>query len=102
MGVLTPGVGSAGPFQSLRQATLPASQYGSSGASDSYLLDFDLPHGLTVGLLLPYTIQFSASAASSRYAEVAMSIGIAGEGDKALTTALVKRLVELAQAIGVP
>ncbi len=69
---------------------------------DKIGIHFDLPHGLTVGLLLPYTIQFSASAASSRYAEVARSIGLEGEGDQELTTALVKRLVELAQAIGVP
>ncbi len=69
---------------------------------DKIGIHFDVPHGLTVGLLLPYTIQFGAPTAAARYAAVAKGIGIEGQGDQALTTALVKRLVELAQAVGAP
>lgn len=69
---------------------------------DKIGLLFDLSHGLTCGVLLPYTIRFSAPAASSRYAEVARAIGLQGEDDEGLTEALLGRLTDLSRAIGIP
>lgn len=69
---------------------------------DKIGLLFDLSHGLTCGVLLPYTIRFSAPAASSRYAEVARAIGLEGEDDEGLLEALLSRLAELSRATGIP
>ncbi len=63
---------------------------------------FDVPHGFTVGLLLPYTIQFSAAQAAGRYAEIARNIGLEGRDERALTQALVGKLVELQRTIDAP
>ena len=69
---------------------------------DKIGLQFDLPHGLTCALLLPYTMQFSAAEASAGYARIAISIGLQGEDEDALTLALINVLLKLEKDIGIP
>ena len=55
---------------------------------------FDLPHGLAVGMLLPYTIAFTASEAAPRYARISRSLGLAGRDEEELTFSLLQHLAE--------
>lgn len=63
---------------------------------------FDLPHGLTCGILLPHTIAFNASEAKRNYARIGQSLGLEGRDEEALTRSLLNHLVELATDIGIP
>jgi alcohol dehydrogenase class IV len=63
---------------------------------------FDLPHGLTCGILLPYTIAFGASEAKQHYARIGRSLGLEGRDEEELTLSLLRNLVELAGDIGIP
>ena len=64
---------------------------------------FHIPHGRSVGLFLPYTIEFAANAGESRYAEIARFLGLpAADDDELGTASLVTAILNLAQGIGVP
>ena len=56
---------------------------------------FKVPHGRSVAVFLPYTIEYNARAAADRYAEVADALGLGGE-DAAEKTA---KLVEAVRAL---
>ena len=46
---------------------------------------FKIPHGRTVGVFLPYMIEFSAKEVKARYSEIAGAVGIeAGSEDEAV------------------
>ncbi len=66
---------------------------------------FHIPHGRTVGIFLPYTIEFAACAAPDRYAELAESVGChsdAGEGKTEVALALAKCIRDLCREINSP
>ena len=58
---------------------------------------FHPPHGRTVGLLLPYTMEFVAREQPGRYAEIARFVGLA-EG----AASLIAKIRELSQELGQP
>jgi alcohol dehydrogenase class IV len=63
---------------------------------------FHTPHGRTVGLFLPYTIEFTANAGGSRYGEIARFLGLP-VGDEATGAAgLVAKIRSLAREVGQP
>jgi alcohol dehydrogenase class IV len=66
---------------------------------------FHIPHGRTVGIFLPYTIEFAACAAPDRYAELAQSVGCPnddGEGKTEMALALAKCIRDLCREIKSP
>jgi alcohol dehydrogenase class IV len=63
---------------------------------------FDLPHGVTCGILLPYTIAFNAAEAGPHYARIGRSLGLEGRDEEELTFSLLRHLVKLAGDIGIP
>lgn len=65
---------------------------------------FHVPHGLSNAMLLPAVTAFSVSAAESRYAECARTIGIAhrSDADTLAGRKLVDRLFERNQELQVP
>jgi alcohol dehydrogenase class IV len=81
---------------------------------------FHLPHGRCVGLFLPYTIEFTANAGGTRYAEIAHFLGLPASSDEAPsrppfrevrrdgaseaegTASLVAAIRQLARGIGEP
>ncbi|MEE8390241.1 MAG: iron-containing alcohol dehydrogenase [Anaerolineae bacterium] len=63
---------------------------------------FHVPHGRTVGIFLPYTIEFFARKAPERFAELAALIGISDEGGEQGARALAGRIRDLCREIGSP
>jgi len=63
---------------------------------------FKVPHGRSVAVFLPYTIEYNARAAADRYAEVADALGLGGEGAAEKTTKLVKAVRELLREVDGP
>lgn len=61
--------------------------------------DFNLPHGLVTGMLLPYTMRFLAP--NPFYAEVAERLGIPGDGERR-QQGLVEAIFSLYERIGLP
>jgi len=64
---------------------------------------FNLPHGLSNALLLPYVMEFNLQVARSRYADVAVALGCNRERDD-LVTALsgVEKIRWLIRECGIP
>jgi alcohol dehydrogenase class IV len=64
---------------------------------------YNIPHGRTVGLFLPYTIQFNALGDSpTRYHEIARFLGLPAADTRQATHSLVEAIRQLAQQIGQP
>jgi alcohol dehydrogenase class IV len=65
---------------------------------------FHVPHGLSNAMLLPLITEFSAPAATSRYADCARAMGVAeaGEGDQAAVSRLLDALTALNRDLKVP
>jgi alcohol dehydrogenase class IV len=67
---------------------------------------FHLPHGRTVGLFLPYTMEYlinGSEETTAKYAEISRYCRISSSGsDKECATALVARIRSLAKEIGQP
>lgn len=63
---------------------------------------FHIPHGRTVGLFLPYTIEFTANVAADRYEQIAYLLKLENaEGEKAVDS-LVQSVRQLTQNINQP
>jgi alcohol dehydrogenase class IV len=63
---------------------------------------FNIPHGRTVGLFLPYTIEFAADISTGYYAEIAHFLKLEdSQGEKAVSS-LVQAIRNLAQSIDQP
>ncbi len=64
---------------------------------------YNLPHGRSVGLFLPYTIQYNARGAEeTRYHQIAAFLGLPAGSPGAGTAHLVEAIRQLAQQIGQP
>ncbi|MFY7959103.1 MAG: iron-containing alcohol dehydrogenase [Elsteraceae bacterium] len=65
---------------------------------------FHVPHGLSNAMLLPLITEFSAPAATARYADCARAMGVAeaGEGDQAAVSRLLDALTALNRDLKVP
>jgi len=65
--------------------------------------EFKVAHGVSNALLLPYVIQFNLAEAPSRYADVAVEMGVQrNQSDAATAGHGVERLFELVKECGVP
>ncbi len=63
---------------------------------------FHVPHGCAVGICLPYTIEFFASEAPERFAELAAFVGISDAGGEQGARALAGRIRDLCREIDSP
>jgi alcohol dehydrogenase class IV len=63
---------------------------------------FHTPHGRTVGLFLPYTIEFTVNGGGSRYGEIARLLGLPAVDEAAGATSLVAAIRNLAREVGQP
>ena len=64
---------------------------------------YKVPHGRTVGLFLPYTMEFTARGGLSRYGDIARFIGLTDSRDEALATAvLVEEIRQLERRVEQP
>ncbi|MCX6050582.1 MAG: iron-containing alcohol dehydrogenase [Chloroflexi bacterium] len=64
---------------------------------------FKVPHGRTVGLFLPYTMEFILNQGGTRYGEIAHFMGFGRDADAiSAEQHLIKRIRELQQVIGQP
>ncbi|MGA2517540.1 MAG: iron-containing alcohol dehydrogenase [Thermodesulfobacteriota bacterium] len=95
----------------LNAATLGGMSFGNSmaglGHSTGHALGaiFHLPHGRTVGLFLPYTMEYlinGSEETTAKYAEIARFCQVASGSDKECAKALVAKVRALAKEIGQP
>jgi alcohol dehydrogenase class IV len=63
---------------------------------------FHIPHGRAVGLFLPYTIEFTADIAASRYAEIAYLLKLECSREEDVAFSLAQAIRKLEQNIGQP
>ncbi len=63
---------------------------------------FHTPHGRAVGLVLPYTIEFTREAAAERYADIARFVGIPGVPSEQPAHLLANAIRDLARKLGQP
>lgn len=63
---------------------------------------FHTPHGRTVGLFLPYTIEYISAVEAKRYAEIAKSIDLRCESDLESARQLASAIRDLAERINQP
>ncbi len=63
---------------------------------------FKVPHGRSVAVFLPYTIEYNARVAADRYAEVADALGLGGEDAAEKTAKLVEAVRELLREVDGP
>ncbi len=63
---------------------------------------FHVPHGRSIGLFLPYSIEYSARQAMERYATIAREIGIEAKTDEEAVGKLVEAVRKLERDVGEP
>lgn len=63
---------------------------------------FKIPHGRAIGLLLPYSIEYTANGDESRYLELANFLGLAANSEREAAQKLVDLLKGLAGRLGQP
>ncbi len=90
-------------------ATIAGLGFGNSNAALAHAMGHSLggifkqPHGRTVALFLPYTMEFTINASLGRYADIARFIGCTDSHDEAKAgTLLVRKIRELEQNVGQP
>jgi alcohol dehydrogenase len=77
--------------------------FGNAGTAGAHALQYPIgaatstPHGLGVGLLLPYVLRYTREACSSELEEIAGALGVDRSADAAIT-----EIARLAAAVGVP
>ncbi|MBI3943847.1 MAG: iron-containing alcohol dehydrogenase [Chloroflexi bacterium] len=62
---------------------------------------FHPPHGRTTGLLLPYTMEYTAGTNPARYVEIARFLGIDGD-DRTVVQRLIQKVKDLLHALQEP
>ena len=90
-------------------ATIAGLGFGNSYAGLAHALGhsfggyFKIPHGRTVGLFLPYTMEFTLNQGSSRYGDIARFMGMTASDDETVGgKLLVEKIRTLEELIGQP
>jgi len=89
-------------------ATMAGISFGNSQAGIAHSMGhslgaiFHVPHGRSVGLFLPYSIEYSAPEAMERYANIAREIGIEAKTDEEAVKKLVEAVRKLSREVGEP
>ncbi|RIK40657.1 MAG: NAD-dependent alcohol dehydrogenase [Chloroflexi bacterium] len=89
-------------------ATIAGLGFGNSFAGLAHALGhsfgayFKIPHGRTVGLFLPYTIQFTANLGAGRYPELVRFLALPVEDEAKCGLVLANAVQALARQIGLP
>lgn len=84
--------------------------FGTAGTAAAHAIQYPVgalthtAHGLGVATMLPYVMRFNRSAALAEMAEIALALGIPGEGrsQDALADAAIDEVTRLLAAIGIP
>ena len=63
---------------------------------------FRIPHGMAVGIMLPYTMQYIAERVPKKYVEIANSIGIKAESEFQTAKMLIESVKALKKDVGLP
>ncbi len=63
---------------------------------------FHTPHGRSVGLFLPYTVEFVGEAMATRYADITRFLGISGSSQQDPAKLLAQHIRDLARSIQQP
>ena len=61
-----------------------------------------IPHGCANSIYLPYVIQYNAKSDTSRYADIARSIGLSGGDEKELVEKLCNKIDEFNAKLSIP
>lgn len=91
-------------------ATYAGLAFGSGGTAAAHAIQYPVgaethtAHGLGVGILLPYTMDFNLHDAAADYAEIARAIGVADsrESDEVAARAAIASIRALFSRIGIP
>jgi alcohol dehydrogenase class IV len=89
-------------------ATMAGMSFGNSQAGIAHAMGhslgaiFHVPHGRSVGLFLPCSIEYSARSALERYARIAREIGIQATANQEAVGKLVKAVRKLIREVGEP
>lgn len=93
----------------LMGSTLAGLAFAQAGVAAAHALQYPVgattatPHGLGVGLLLPYVMQFNARVCRQELAQAAVALGATpGEDPATLAAAAVERVLALGRSIGLP
>jgi alcohol dehydrogenase class IV len=88
-------------------ATIAGLGFGNSLAAMAHAMGhslgavFHTPHGRAVGMVLPYTVEFTGAVMAQRYHDIARFVGLPGSTDQA-PRLLAGKIRELARSIGQP
>lgn len=63
---------------------------------------FDIPHGCANAIYLPHAIEFNATVAGAKYADVAKRLGMQGSSDEELVKELVEFIRGLNKSMSIP
>jgi alcohol dehydrogenase class IV len=63
---------------------------------------FSLPHGRAIGVMLPYSMVYTANGGGTRYGELARTLGLAVESETEGLRSLLKLLRDLATTLSLP
>jgi alcohol dehydrogenase class IV len=63
---------------------------------------FHVPHGRAVGMLLPYSMEYTANGGGTRYAELANLLSLGAEDEAEGVRLLVQAIRDLARSVGRP
>jgi alcohol dehydrogenase class IV len=89
-------------------ATMAGMSFGNSNAGIAHSLGhslgaiFHVPHGRSVSLFLPCSIEYGVGQALERYANIAKEIGIQAKTDEEAVGKLVEAIRKLAREVGEP
>jgi len=89
-------------------ATIAGLGFGNSLAAMAHAMGhslgavFHIPHGRAVGLVLPYTVEFTAEAMAERYADIARFVGISAASPQEAVQLLADKIRDLAKSIKQP
>jgi len=89
-------------------ATIAGLGFGNASAALAHAMGhslgaaFHTPHGRVVGLVLPYTIEFTAAATAERYADLARFLGINADTEQEAARLLANRIRDLARSVQQP
>ena len=64
--------------------------------------EFDLPHGIAIGLMLPHVVRYNAAHVGTAYQELVSDAGLNGMGAVECADLLARRIVQLVLAAGQP